>query len=190
MNVNSINSVYSTKSIQSFKGIERTPQSNENETQSISKESLAGLQCLAAMLTPHKHFVDVQFGEKSFNLASGIATIDNEQKEVVSSLDIDMAQGKSKSDIIKTILKNATKIQDFTISLKDGSQISIQENKEEPKQFKTILTKDGNSEVIQRLGFGADVNMRQIDAYKKVIFLVMSSLDAEDVKGVTLSTLK
>ena len=190
MNVNAINSVYSTKGIQSFKGIERASQNSENSTPAIPKESLAGLQCLAAMLTPHKHFVDVQFGEKSFNLSSGIATSDDSQKEVVSSLDIDMAQGKSKSDIIKTILKNATKIQDFTISLKDGSQVSIQENKEDPKQFKTILTKDGESEIIQRLGFGADANMKQVDAYKKVIFLVMSSLNPEDIEGVTLSTLR
>ena len=190
MNVNSINSVYSAKSVQSFKSLERTPQKNEEQTPSIPKESLAGLQCLAAMLTPHKHFVDVQFDDKTFNLSSGIATIDDSQKEVVSSLDIDMAQGKSKSDIIKTILKNATKIQDFTITLNDGSQVSIQENKEEPKQFKTILTKDGESEVIQRLGFCKDANMSKIDAYKKVIALVMTSFDQEEIAGVTLSTLR
>lgn len=190
MNVNAINSVYSTKSIQSFKGVDRTSQKEDKETPNIPKESLAGLQCLAAMLTPHKHFVDVQFDEKAFTLSSGIATIDDEQKEVVSSLDIDMAEGKTKADIIKTILKDATKIQDFTITLKDGSKVSIQENKEERKEFKTILTKDGESEVIQRLGLGKNDTMSQIDAYKKAIFIVMTSVRQEDIEGVTLSTLR
>lgn len=186
MNVNSINAMHSVQNLskaQSFKGQEKAPEVKP-------QAKMTGLECLAAMLTPHKHFVEVEFGDKSFNLSSGITTIDDQEKEVISNIDVDMAEGKTKSDIINSILKNTTNIEEFAIHLGDGSTISVFGSKENPNQFRTVLTKDGTSEVIQEIGFGAKSEMSQIEAYKKAIFFTMNSFEAENIKSITLSTLK
>lgn len=186
MNVNSINAMYSvqnTGKTQSFKAAEKPPESKE-----YSK--MNGLECLAAMLTPHKHFVEVAFGDKEFNLTTGIATIDDKEKEVISNLDVDMAEGKSKADIISAILKNATKIQDFSINLADGSKINVKESEDEPRTFETVLTKDGVSETIHKFGFGKGLEMNKLESYKKAISYAMNSYEQDNITSVSVSTLR
>ena len=192
MNVNTLNSIYSMQKVTSTPAFKASVASREVE-ESPKKQNMSGLEALAAMLTPHKHYVEVDFSKdefgKTFKLTSGMATIDDKEKEVVSSLTIDKKEGKSRTDIIRAILRDTTNLKEFSFELGNKSVISVVPVSGKGQNFVTTLTKDGKTSVVQEYGFSKNSpEMTDVEAYKKAINIAMSTFNPEEISKVTVAT--
>lgn len=193
MNVNALNSIHSMQKLSSTPAFKSCTCDKEPQ-KTTQKQNLSGLEALAAMLTPHKHYVQLDFNSadgKTFKLTSGISTIDDKEKEVVSSLQIDKKEGKTKTDIINSLLRDTTNLREFSMKLKDGAEVSVLALQGCGQKYVSTMTKDGETNVIHQFGFNEKGSTKtDVEAYKQAINLVISSIGSEKISSVTVATQK
>ena len=79
MNVKALNTISSMNKVSSTPAFKSCSCEKEH-TNKVEQKNLSGLEALAAMLTPHKHYVQIDFDrtdDKTFKLTSGISSIDD-----------------------------------------------------------------------------------------------------------------
>ena len=75
------------------------------------------------------------------------------------------------------------------MKLKDGSDVSVLALQGCGQKYVSTMSKNGETNVIHQLGFSEEKSsLSDIDAYKKAINLVISSIGSDKIASVTVAT--